>query len=154
MPVEVSVAPMRDQAGGIVGGIELFRDLTSSVEDMVRAKLIQAAALSAELPEDPRVAFDIRYTPSEIVGGDFYRIEPIDKDRYGILIADVMGHGVAAALYTMQLRSLWEDWRDELASPGLFLGRINRGLCALACGAGYFATAVYGTFNARTGTFR
>ena len=153
VPVEVSVAPIRDGMGKVVGGIEIFRDLTANVEDLVRAKMIQAAALTTEFPVDPRVAFDVRYTPSEIVGGDYYRIERIGENLYGILIADVMGHGVAAALYTMQLRSLWEDWRAELVSPSRFLGQINRSLYTLAVGEGYFATAVYGIYNVVTGRF-
>lgn len=154
VPVEVLVAPIRDDKGKVIGGIESFRDLTAGVEDLIRAKMIQAAALTTEFPADPRVAFDVRYTPSEIVGGDYYRIERIGEGLYGILIADVMGHGVAAALYTMQLRSLWEDWRDHLLFPSRFLGQINRSLYTLAVGAGYFATAVYGTYNSDSGRFR
>lgn len=154
VPVEVSVAPIRDDKGKVIGGIESFRDLTAGVEDLVRAKLIQSAAMTSEFPVDPLVAFDVRYTPSEIVGGDYYRIERIGEGRYGILIADVMGHGVAAALYTMQLRSLWEDWRGQLDAPSRFLAQVNRGLYTLAVGAGYFATAVYGIYDAATGRFR
>ena len=151
IPVEVSVSPIRDSTGKVVGGIELFRDLSLNVEDMIRAKLIQAAELASVFPADDRLGFAVRYTPNDIVGGDFYRIERLDPDRYGILIADVMGHGVAAALYTMQLRSLWEDGRADLDAPARFLGRMNHRLHILAGDAGYFATAVYATLNAATG---
>ncbi len=154
VPVEVSVSPILNPSGRILGGIEVFRDLTAGFEDLVRAKMIQSSAMNTDIPTDPRVSFDIRYTPSDIVGGDFYRIERLRKDLYGILIADVMGHGVAAALYTMQLRSLWEDWKSELVSPRRFLTHLNRSLYTLAGGAGYFATAIYGTFNSKTGCFR
>lgn len=151
VPVEVSVSPIRDSGGQIVGGIELFRDLSLSVEDMIRAKLIQSSELASTVPADNRVAFDVRYTPNDIVGGDFYRIERLDNDTYGILVADVMGHGVAAALYTMQLRSLWEDGRQDLNSPSKFLMKMNHRLHILAGDAGYFATAVYATLNASSG---
>jgi PAS domain S-box-containing protein len=154
VPVEVSVSPILDNSGRVLGGIEIFRDLTSGFEDLVRAKIIQNSALKAEIPSDPHVSFDVRYTPSEVVGGDFYRIERIADNLYGILIADVMGHGVAAALYTMQLRSLWEDWRGKLVSPAGFIQQINKSLLILSVGAGYFATAIYGIFNPETGCFR
>lgn len=150
-PVEVTVAPLKDDAGRVVAGIELFRDLTAGMEDMMRARLIQEAELSCPLPSDERVSFEIQYTPNDIVGGDFYRVERVDPDRYTIIVADVMGHGVSAALYTMQLRSLWEDWREELNYPAAFMGRINSRLHPLVRDAGYFATAVCVNYNAATG---
>ena len=61
-----------------------------------------------DLPDDPRVCFSTYYVPHDIVGGDFYAIRQLDADHYGFLLADVMGHGVAAALHTMHLSSLWE----------------------------------------------
>jgi phosphoserine phosphatase RsbU/P len=151
VPVEVTVAPIHNPDGVVVGGIEVFRDLTAGMADQVRARLIQEHALNCELSADPRLEFSVRYTPNDIVGGDFYRIEHIDANRYAVMIADVMGHGVAAALYTMQLRSLWEDYRDELTSPAGFLGIINNKLHALAREAGYFATAACLTIDAGTG---
>ncbi len=154
VPVEVTVAPILNAQGKIIGGIELFRDLTSGVQDMIRAQMIQLNELECRLPEDGRVTFGIRYVPSEIVGGDFYRVERLDADRYAVMVADVMGHGVAAALYTMQLRSLWEDFRAELAAPAAFIGILNRRLHTLARDAGYFATASFVSFNAGTGELR
>jgi len=154
IPVEVTVAPLRDAHGQVVAGIELFRDQTTGMEDLLRAQLIQESALQCPVPADARVRFEFRYTPNDIVGGDFYRVEQVDADRYTILVADVMGHGVAAALYTMQLRSLWEDWREELNYPGAFLARINQRLHVLARAAGYFATAVCVNYNAATGAVR
>jgi PAS domain S-box-containing protein len=154
VPVEVTVAPIRDTDGKIVGGIEVFRDLTDSVHEMIRARMIQDQVLHSPLVKDARVAFDVRYVPNEIVGGDFYRIEKIDADRYAVMVADVMGHGVSAALYTMQLRSLWEDHRAELASPAAFLTVLNKQLHSLTRDSGYFATGVCLTLNAATGEFR
>src|ERR1039457_1098090 len=93
VPVEVTVAPIYDPAGGVAGGIELFRDMTPVVADMMRANRIQQTCLDCALAPDDRVKFDVRYTPSEIIGGDFYRIEHINHDHYAIMVADVMGHG-------------------------------------------------------------
>lgn len=154
IPVEVTVAPLRDRDGTVVGGIELFRDLTENERDLIRARQIQQLELRCDIPEDERVAFDILYTPIDIVGGDFYRVEQTDPDHYAMIVADVMGHGVAAALYTMQLRSLWEDWRDELRDPAAFLGRLHGRLHALTNDASYFATAVCALYNAVTGDLR
>jgi sigma-B regulation protein RsbU (phosphoserine phosphatase) len=151
IPVEVSVAPLRDQAGRTVGGVEVFRDLTTVMEDLRRAKIIQDHILESRLPDDPRVSIGVRYIPQELVGGDFYRVEALDADSYAILLADVMGHGMASALYTMQLRSLWEECRAELNCPSRFMTQLNRRLYRLASPDGYFATAVFVRLNVATG---
>ncbi len=154
MPIEVSVSPIRNQAGTVVGGIEVFRDLREFMHDLLRAKGIQESVLQSPLPDDARVEFEVRYQPRELVGGDFYRIERQGKDQYTLLVADAMGHGVAAALYTMQLRSLWDDHRQELNSPGHFLRLLNERLHGLVREAGYFATAACASYNAATGELR
>jgi phosphoserine phosphatase RsbU/P len=151
IPVEVSVAPIRGRGGRVVGGIEVFRDLTSVMDDLRRARLIQNHTLESRLPDDRRIRFEVRYSPEEIVGGDFYRVEAVDADHYAIIVADVMGHGVASALYTMQLRSLWEDCRSELRAPAGFMSELNRRLRVLVGSEGYFATAVLVVLDAATG---
>ncbi len=151
VPVEVSVAPIRDDNGHVVGGIELFRDLSELEADLTRARDIQNTLLESTLPNDPRLAFDICYTPSGVVGGDFYRIERLDAERYVILLADIMGHGVASALYTMLLRTLWEDCRPLLPDPAALAAELNRRLRTLAGDCGYFATAICLVINADTG---
>lgn len=151
IPVEVSVSPIFAAGGEVVGGIELFRDLTESMQDLERAHLIQASAMRLPDISDPRLAVGIRYTPNEVVGGDFYHVEALGPDLFGVMVADVMGHGVASALYTMQLRSLWEELREDAGDPAWFMARMSRQLHRLAGDAGYFATAVYLTVNPATG---
>ncbi len=152
IPVEVSVSPLRSESGEVIGGIEVFRDLTPAFEDLNRARIIQRMALGTRLPTDPRVRMAVRYTPHDEVGGDFYRVEAIDANRYAILIADVRGHGVPSALYAMQLRTLWEDARAMLGHPAPFLTFLNRRASALVeHEGGYFATALHAVYNAVTG---
>lgn len=153
-PVEVSVAPILDREGKVIGGIEIFRDMTESMQDLLRAKAIQEQAVGCSLPYDSRLRFEVRYQPREIVGGDFYRIEQRNKDHYALLIADAMGHGVAAALHTMQLRAVWDDCRKELESPSRFLAVINQRVHGLVRDAGYFATATCADYDAKTGELR
>jgi phosphoserine phosphatase RsbU/P len=151
IPVEVTVAPVRNRAGEVIGGVEVFRDLTDVVQDQLQAKEIQEMAVKCELPQDSRVSFEMRYQPRDIVGGDFFRIERAGDDRYAIFVADAKGHGVAAALYTMLLRSLWQEHRAELESPARFMGLVNDRLHALMHDAGYFGTAVLAAYDAAKG---
>jgi PAS domain S-box-containing protein len=154
IPVEVTVSPVRNHADQVIGGIEVFRDLAESVRDQVRAKEIQEMAVKCELPQDNRLSFEMRYQPRDIVGGDFFRIDKLGDDHYAIFVADAKGHGVAAALYTMLLRSLWQEHRQDLESPVRFMGVVNARLHALVHDAGYFGTAVLASYDAASGQLR
>lgn len=154
VPVEVMVAPVRNHAGAVIGGVELFRDMTMAIEDQLRAKRIQEISMSCELPADDRLRFEILYQPRDLVGGDIYRVEKLGNGSYGAIVADARGHGVAAALYTMQLRSLWDEHRTDLEFPSRFMDIANRQLRALVWDEGYFGTAVYITYDADSGQVR
>jgi phosphoserine phosphatase RsbU/P len=154
IPVEVTVSPVRSHAGQVIGGIEVFRDLTESVQDQLRAKEIQEMAVQCELPPDNRVSFEVRYQPRDIVGGDFFRIEKLGDERYVVFVADAKGHGLAAALYTMLLRSLWQEHLRDLESPVRFMGIVNGRLHAFVHDAGYFGTAVLADYDAGSGELR
>ena len=152
IPVEVSVAPIRDAEGTVVGGVEVFRGLADLMDDLNRAQLIQEQALACDPVDDTRVRIAAHYIPQELVGGDFYRVERLDEDRIALFVADVTGHGISAALYSMQLRSLWEDLRGRLATPQAFLAEMNEGLHRLAMRDDYFATGVHVVLDVANGT--
>lgn len=142
LPTQVSVAPLRDPAGRVIGGVEVFRDSTGLLDDLERAAAIQRHAVRLDLPQDPRISFAARATPLDFVGGDFHHVDRLDADRYALFIADVTGHGVAAALYTMQLRMLWEELRASWADPAALLAAMSDRLRSVLQRAEDFATAL------------
>ncbi|MBN1516482.1 SpoIIE family protein phosphatase [Candidatus Sumerlaeota bacterium] len=142
IPMHVTVAPVYDEHGEIIGGVECFRDLSETYKDLQHAKDIQKSILQANAPQDSRIQFRIHYTPFDVIGGDFYRIHQIDKDTYGVLVADVMGHGVAAALYTMHLHSLTDRYLELMRHPEVFLFFMNESLNALSGDNISFAVAM------------
>jgi serine phosphatase RsbU (regulator of sigma subunit) len=81
-----------------------------------------------------------------MIGGDFIGIRQLDADRYGFILADVMGHGVAAALYTMYLSALWGRFSQDLIRPSEFALNLNRELCKIVKDES-FATAVCGVVD-------
>jgi len=153
IPMQVSVSPIRSPNGEIIGGVETFRDMSAVLADLERAKRIQTLSLEQDLPEDSRLRFSTFYTPHDIVGGDFYAIRQLDSDQYGFLLADVMGHGVAAALHTMHLSSLWGRFHHLLKSPADFAATLNNELGKVVKGES-FATAICGVVNAEQRTLR
>ncbi len=154
IPMLVSVAPIRNAAGQVIGGVETFQDASTMVHDMERAKAIQQLALTDDVPEDIRVTFTTHYVPHDIVGGDYYAIKTLDHDRYGLVLADVMGHGIAAALYTMHLSSLWDRYHGLLANPEEFVAKVNNELVKVVKTDESFATAVCGLVDLKDRVFR
>lgn len=154
VPMQVSVAPLRDPEGEVIGGVETFRDASAMVRDLERARAIQEISLQHHVPEDPRVSFSAHYTPRDIIGGDYYAISELDEDRYGVMLADITGHGIAAALYTMHLSQLWERFRGLLPHPSEFTRRVNRELFRVVRGDHSFATAISCLLDTRDGMLR
>jgi PAS domain S-box-containing protein len=154
VPMLVNVAPMSNAEGQVIGGVETFRDASAIVHDLERAKAIQQLALQKDAPQDPRLTFGTHYIPHDIIGGDYYAISKLDDHRYGLMLADIMGHGVAAALYTMHLSQLWDRFSDLMPHPAEFAGRMNKELVKVVGGDSSFATAVCGLIDLKEGAFR
>ena len=85
------------------------------------------------------------YMPSGGVAGDFYDVYPVGNSGIGMLICDVMGHGVRAALIASMLRGLMEQASDLASTPALLLSSLNRRLFRIFSQANItmFSTACY-----------
>ncbi|MCI5223529.1 MAG: PAS domain S-box protein [Candidatus Electrothrix sp. AR4] len=147
VPLEVSVAPLCDTTGNVIGGVETFRDFSNTFVKLEQAKRIQTLSMEQELSPDPRLSIATFYLPHDIIGGDYFGIRQLDKDNYGFILADVMGHGVAAALHTIHLDSLWNRYLATLSQPAKFARLLNRDLCKIVKDES-FATAICGILNA------
>lgn len=144
MPMQTTVAPIRNSSGAIVGGVEVFRDMSPAFRDLQKARAIQSISLQHDLPRDPRVTFSTHYIPHNIVGGDYYGFRQLDADRYGFFLADVMGHGLAAALYTMHLSALWDRYHPLLRTPAAFAVKIGNELNRIVKDGEAFAAGICG----------
>ena len=94
------------------------------------AARIQHSALPKEFPE--RKEFDLfaSMTPAKEVGGDFYDFFMIDDDHLGLVIADVSGKGVPAALFMMLSSNLIRNAAAGESSPASILQKVNGQICA------------------------
>lgn len=144
IPMEVTVAPMIDAEGNVVGGIESFRDLSPLMDDLNHARTIQLHAMDTNLAQDSRISIAVHNIPYEYVSGDFYRVEKLTNDTYVIFLADIMGHGVSSALYAMTIRSIWEEARKLLPNPSAFCTHLNQQLFNMTKLDDSFATAIFG----------
>ena len=132
--------------------------------DLRMAREVQLAFLPQTYPTFPATAtpaqsalqFSHRYLPSDAIGGDFFDVLALTDHAAGVLICDVAGHGLRAALVTAILRGLVEELRAEARDPGRFLGAINRGLREIlrATKPPLFATAFYLVADVARGELR
>jgi phosphoserine phosphatase RsbU/P len=107
--------------------------------DLSMARELQQAFLSRQkriFPEvknesEGNLRFHYRYQPTAALAGDFFDVIPLSDTKAGVLIADVMGHGVRAALVTAIVRGLVEELTPAASDPGRFLSEINHGLTAI-----------------------
>lgn len=80
---------------------------TETERELYYARAIQMGALPRLTPSFPRERCEISAImyPAKIVGGDFYDFFVIDEDHVGLVMADVAGKGIAAALYMMEIKN-------------------------------------------------
>ncbi|MGM0414696.1 MAG: PP2C family protein-serine/threonine phosphatase [Bacillota bacterium] len=96
------------------------------------ANKIQASMLPRIFPPYPdREEFDIyaSMTPAREVGGDFYDFYLIDEDRVAIVIGDVSGKGVPAALFMVIAKTLIKNEAQRGIKPDQILYNVNNTLC-------------------------
>lgn len=120
------------------------------------ARHIQASMLPCLFPAFPeRHVFDIyaSMTPAREVGGDFYDFFLIDDDHLGIVMADVSGKGVPAALFMMIAKTLLKSAAQSGLSPSAVLEKVNSQLCENN-DAEMFVTVWLGILEISTGKMR
>lgn len=108
---------------------------------------IQRKLLPPELPRIPNLDLSVHYEAAENAGGDYYDVLPLGDGRWGLLVADVSGHGTPAAVLMAITRAITHLVPSGLTKPGEFLGFLNEHLAeSYTRGTGTFVTAFYGVF--------
>ncbi len=94
--------------------------------DLQLAEQIQKSFLPQQLPEVPGIEFVAEYRPAYLVGGDFYDVFWLDRDRLGVFVGDVSGKGVSAALLMARISSDLRVAALAERDPAAALRRVNR----------------------------
>jgi sigma-B regulation protein RsbU (phosphoserine phosphatase) len=106
------------------------------------ARAIQRSLLPASLPSIAPYSLAAAWRPASGYGGDCYDVLAFDHDALGLLIADVAGKGLPAALLMSNLQAAVRAFSDSAASPGDVCAKVNRLLCRHMV-SGRFVTACY-----------
>jgi sigma-B regulation protein RsbU (phosphoserine phosphatase) len=116
------------------------------------ARRIQLSILPAEFPRSTHFQIASRYLPMTSVAGDFYDYVVADDHQAGLLIADVSGHGVPAALIASMVKLAASSQRSTADDPARFLTGMNAALCGNT--QNQFVTAAYVHLNAKSEELR
>lgn len=100
--------------------------LAAIEKDLQMARAIQERILPLKAPAMEGARIETLYMPLKGVGGDFFDFHVADSKRFGVLIADVTGHGVAAALDSSTVKIAFRNERQEFASPARLLSNMNQ----------------------------
>lgn len=104
------------------------RQLAALEQEMQTARRIQASILPQEAPCFPGVDIAMRYLPMASVAGDFYDFVILDGRRIMVIVADVAGHGVPAALIASMVKVAFASQASRSSDPAHVLGEMNRAL--------------------------
>jgi len=99
-----------------------------SRSERAAAERLQASLLPAHLPTVPDWELAARYVPGAAsgVGGDWYDVFHLPDERLGLVIGDVVGNGLAAAVVMGRLRSALRAYALEFPDPADVLGKLDR----------------------------
>ena len=142
-PFSPAVVQARVRTHLVLRGIrnQLASQLQTIQSEMATARQIQLSILPREIPAIKGLEIAARYIPMTAVAGDFYDFIQIDEKRIGILVADVSGHGMPAALISSMLKIALDGQTECASDPARVLAGLNKALCGKF--QGHFVTAVY-----------
>jgi serine phosphatase RsbU (regulator of sigma subunit) len=102
------------------------RRLAAIDQELATARQIQGSLLPREAPAISGLSVAARYVPMTEVAGDIYDFFEVDNQRLGILIADVSGHGVPAALIASMVKGAFRAQIETIDKPDRVLEGMNR----------------------------
>lgn len=157
-----SLAGQLAQAARLVGEMEAREtarrkmqqvqlEKTRLMRDMEIAQQIQLSLLPEEPPDIFGIELAGRCIPATHVGGDYYDFFQRDDQTVDLVIADVSGHSVGAALIMAEVRTLLQAQVSRATSPSVILSSLNNQLYADLTRAELFITMFYARYNAATG---
>lgn len=109
---------------------------------------IQRSLLPPKAPKIPTIGIAAHYQTSHRAGGDYYDFFSLPDGRWGLLIADVSGHGTPAAVLMAITHSLAHSYGGPPTPPGELLSHLNHHLSTrYTAYSDTFVTAFYGIYN-------
>ena len=132
---------------------KLAQQLLAIQKELETARLIQQSILPETVPQIVGLDIAARYVPMAAVAGDFYDFILVDNKHVGILVADVSGHGMPAALIASMLKIALAAQSVHADDPARVLHGLNQALCGKFQHHYVTAAYVFVDMNKRTLTY-
>jgi phosphoserine phosphatase RsbU/P len=126
------------------------RRMAAVGRELETARQIQQSILPKNLPKVPGLSVATHYDSMAEVAGDLFDFVITPSGQLGVLVADVSGHGVPAAIVASMVKIALAVQEGEISDPGLVLTRMNRALCGQFELA--YVTAVFALIDPAAGT--
>ena len=120
--------------------------------ELEQARAVQQRFVTNLFPHGRGLEFAHRYRPSRMVGGDMFDVVPVGNHEVAIMMADVSGHGLPAALLTSVAKVLFRTGVERCPEPGTLLRWLNRQIISYLA-TGEFLTVFLGLWNAKSQKF-
>lgn len=132
--------------------IELERAYEENKKELAMAQKIQTSLIPNVFPETKKLSFHGLYLPMETIGGDLYDVHQISENKWGIVILDVCGHGVPAALITTMAKISFNANSKKYFKASEVIAAVNNELCEAIQDVGDYFTAFYCIIDTNTHT--
>ncbi len=113
---------------------------------------LQKSLLPKIFPENLELKFNSKYLPTSQLGGDFFDVVVVDEHHLGIIIADVSGHGVSAAMIAAMFKALFTNYKQRSLNPAETLNNLNTEFSHILS-TGDFISAFYMIINTEDYSF-
>ncbi len=107
---------------------------------------IQQGLLPREIPQIPGFTIAGAWQPARTVGGDYYDVLQLSETEVALVVADVSGKGMPAALLMSNLQATVKAYATTESSPQNLCGKVNRAVCK-SIAAGKFITFFYAVLD-------
>ncbi len=126
-------------------------------KDLSLASQIQESIFQKEIPLFPQMDVFAYQKPAKWVNGDYYLVEKVDDNKMGLIIADVSGKGVPAALISMVIHSVSRSQNFSSTTTNAIVSKINEVMTSHMSETGYskimsFATLFCGFIDRKNRT--
>ncbi len=121
-------------------------------DELQVARALQQSILPETFPQDHRYEGHAYMSAARMIGGDFYDVFKLDNDRLGVIVADVSGKGVPAALFMVLVRTMLQELAMQHLTPSACIDQANKQLNAKNP-LSLFVTLLYGILDVHTGLF-
>lgn len=163
----LSITPLKDEKGitthyvGVQSDITELRETQERLKsankelslfqqkmnfELLQAREVQDFILPSVFPKSEKVQFSSVFEPVDQIGGDFYDIAEINQGVFGLLIADVTGHGIQAALLTFMTFAAFKNIASQTLSTAEVVRTTNGKLCD-KMPSGSFVTMFYAIYD-------